>query len=205
MPKNQPTRAFNPIRTLQKFVVSTFVVCTFVTYAVHEHLFNPDAAANAVARTPSTLTQQLPNSPQAAPTASQLGSGGIQNAPAPTAPPVRATPQPARPAPQATPTSVARTGGLFKDGTYTGPAVNAFYGLVRVKAVIQNGKIADVQFLQYPNDRRTSQRINEQVMPWLQSEAIKAQSANVDFISGATLTSQAFARSLQAALNTAKN
>lgn len=76
---------------------------------------------------------------------------------------------------------------------------------MQVKATIQNGKIAAVQFLQYPSDRRTSQRINLQVMPYLQTEAIKAQNANVDVISGATLTSQAFIRSLQSALNTAKN
>jgi uncharacterized protein with FMN-binding domain len=70
---------------------------------------------------------------------------------------------------------------------------------------VQNGKIADVQFLQYPHDRRTSQRINSSVMPYLQTEAIQAQSANVDLITGATLTSEAFAESLQAALSGARN
>jgi uncharacterized protein with FMN-binding domain len=75
---------------------------------------------------------------------------------------------------------------------------------VQVKAVIQAGKIADVQFLQYPNDRRTSIRINNIAMPYLITEAIQAQSAQVDVISGATLTSQAFAQSLQSALATAK-
>jgi len=79
-----------------------------------------------------------------------------------------------------------------------------FYGLVQVKAVIQQGKIADVQFLQYPNDRRTSIRINNIAMPYLVTEAIQAQSAQVDIISGATLTSEAFAESLQSALATAK-
>ncbi len=95
--------------------------------------------------------------------------------------------------------------GAYKNGTFTGPAVNAYYGLVQVQVVIQGGKISNVQFLQYPNDRRTSQQINSQVMPWLQQEAIQAQSANVDLISGATLTSEGFANSLQAALQSAKN
>lgn len=95
--------------------------------------------------------------------------------------------------------------GTYKNGTFTGPAVNAYYGLVQVQVVIQGGKISNVQFLQYPNDRRTSQQINSQVMPWLQQEAIQAQSANVDLISGATLTSEGFANSLQAALLSAKN
>ena len=94
--------------------------------------------------------------------------------------------------------------GAYKDGTYTGPVTDAYYGNVQVQAVIQNGKITNVQFLDYPHDRRTSQAINAQAMPWLQQEAIQAQSAKVDIISGATLTSEAFAKSLQAALQSAK-
>ena len=95
--------------------------------------------------------------------------------------------------------------GNYKDGTYTGSEADAYYGWVKVQAVIQNGKISDVKFLEYPNDRRTSQRINAQVMPWLQQEAIQAQSARVNIISGATLTSEAFVHSLQAALDSARN
>ena len=96
-------------------------------------------------------------------------------------------------------------GAAYKNGTYTGPQVDAYYGLVQVQVIIQNGKIANVQFLDYPHDLRTSQEINSQVMPWLTQEAIQAQSANVDIISGATLTSEAFASSLQSALRSAKN
>jgi uncharacterized protein with FMN-binding domain len=69
-----------------------------------------------------------------------------------------------------------------------------------VQAVIQNGKIKTVQFLQFPNDRRTSQRINSIAIPYLQQEALQAQNSNVDIISGATLTSEAFMMSLQSAL-----
>jgi len=95
--------------------------------------------------------------------------------------------------------------GYYKDGTYTGSEADAYYGWVKVQAVIQNGKIANVSFLEYPSDRRTSRAINAQAMPWLQQEAIQAQSARINIISGATLTSEAFANSLQAALNAAKN
>ena len=109
------------------------------------------------------------------------------------------------PTSSATQTAAGSSQGAYKNGTFTGPAVNAYYGLVQVQVVIQGGKISTVQFLQYPNDRRTSQQINSQVMPWLQQEAIQAQSANVDLISGATLTSEGFANSLQAALLSAKN
>ena len=204
MPKNQPTSAFNPIRFLQRFVVSAFVVCTFVAYAVHEHMTNPDGAIGAATPAPTVITQQLPDSLQPAPTAPPPALSMPQAAPQPTATAVPAS-RSALAKPQAAPTATAIAKGQYRDGTYTGPNVDAFYGPVQVKATVRNGKIADVQFVRFPNDRRTSVRINAVAVPYLQSEAIQAQSADVDFISGATLTSEAFAESLQAALNTAKN
>ena len=104
-----------------------------------------------------------------------------------------------------TPTPSHSLVGAYKDGSYTGDVIDAYYGNVQVKAVIQNGKIADVQFLIYPNDRETSRQINEQAMPYLKQEAIQAQNANVDVVSGATQTSEAFVKSLQSALAQAKN
>jgi uncharacterized protein with FMN-binding domain len=101
---------------------------------------------------------------------------------------------------QATP----QTNGKYKNGTYTGGVADAFYGNIQVRATITNGTLTDVTFLQYPNDRRTSIEINSQAMPMLKSEAISAQSANVDIISGATDSSQAFIQSLSSALNQAK-
>ncbi len=82
--------------------------------------------------------------------------------------------------------------------------MNAFYGDVQVQVVISSGRIKTVNFLNYPNDRRTSVRINSFAVPYLQSEALQAQSANVDVISGATLTSEAFMMSLQSALDSAR-
>lgn len=102
--------------------------------------------------------------------------------------------------------TAARTSGtLYKDGQYTGDNADAYYGNVEVQATIQGGKITDVEFLDYPHDRRTSMFINSQAMPWLTSEAVQTQTARVNIISGATLTSQAFIQSLQSALDRAKN
>lgn len=92
----------------------------------------------------------------------------------------------------------------YKDGSYVGNAADAFYGYIQVKAVIQNGAITDVQFLQHPNDHSTSIEINNQAMPYLKQEAIKAQSSQVDIVSGATDTSYAFIESLKTALNKAR-
>jgi len=93
--------------------------------------------------------------------------------------------------------------GRYKDGTYTGSPADAFYGTVQVKAVIAGGKITDIQFLQYPNDRGHSVEINTYATPILRSEAIQAQNARVNVVSGATQTSQAFVQSLSAALQQA--
>lgn len=93
----------------------------------------------------------------------------------------------------------------YKDGAYTGDVTDAYYGNIQVKAIIQGGKIMDVQFLQYPNDRSTSREINAQAMPYLKSEALQAQSADVNIISGATDSSRAFVQSLRSALLLASN
>lgn len=102
-------------------------------------------------------------------------------------------------------TATSTSIGQYKDGTYTGISANAYYGNIQVEAVINGGKLADVQFLDYPQDRRTSIRINNQAMPFLKQEAIQAQSANVDTVSGASDSSGAFRQSLASALSQAKN
>jgi uncharacterized protein with FMN-binding domain len=89
---------------------------------------------------------------------------------------------------------------LYKDGIYTGTVADAFYGNVQVQTRIQLGKITDITFLQYPNDRNHSIEINTYAMPRLKQEAILVQSANVDIVSGATATSQAFIVSLASTL-----
>lgn len=97
------------------------------------------------------------------------------------------------------------SGNSYKDGAYTGNAADAIYGYIQVKAIISGGKLTDVEFLQYPNDRHTSVEINSQAMPLLKQEAIQAQTARVDGVSGATDTSQAFVQSIGDALSQARS
>ena len=101
------------------------------------------------------------------------------------------------------PGATAASGSSYKDGSYTGSVADAQWGVVQVKAIIKNGKITDVQFLQYPNDRSRSVYINSVADPELTSEAIQAQSANVDIVTGATDSSEAFIQSLTDALSQA--
>ena len=119
---------------------------------------------------------------------------------------------PTAPAPTVTPsgtTTVTSTPSVtpaaqYRDGSYTGGVADAQWGYVQVKAVIQGGKLTDVQWLQYPNDRSRSVEINSIADPELTSEAIQAQSAQVDIITGATDSSEAFIQSLGDALSQAQ-
>jgi uncharacterized protein with FMN-binding domain len=85
----------------------------------------------------------------------------------------------------------------------TGPVVNTRWGPVQVEITVANGRLTDIQALQLPNGDRRSASISSRVEPTLRSQALQAQSATIDGVSGATYTSIAYARSLQAALDTA--
>ena len=101
--------------------------------------------------------------------------------------------------------STPATTTAYKDGIYTGSVVSELYGNVQVQATISGGKITDVQFLQEPNDQPNSQQVSAVSTPVLRQEAIQAQSAKVDTVTGATDTSQAFVTSLSVALASAKS
>jgi uncharacterized protein with FMN-binding domain len=94
--------------------------------------------------------------------------------------------------------------GLYKDGTYTGGVADAQWGYVQVQVVIQNSRMADVKFLQYPNDRNRSVEINNYADAQLIQEALQAQSTQVDIVTGATDSSEAFIQSLADALTQAQ-
>jgi uncharacterized protein with FMN-binding domain len=82
-----------------------------------------------------------------------------------------------------------------------GDVVGTQFGDIQVRLVLSGGKIVDVQALQLPNDRRRSTQISQFSEPILHSEALQAQSAKIDTVSGATYTSEAYRESLQSALD----
>ena len=98
---------------------------------------------------------------------------------------------------------LAAIAGRYRDGSFTGTAFDAYFGLVQVRANVQNGVLVSVDVLGYPDHQRTSRSINRQALPLLQSEVIRAQGTRVNLISGATLTSKAYLRSLKSALSKA--
>lgn len=196
MPQTYRPARFDLWRFIKKSAISGFVVFSFIVYVIDQQILalrnpQPDPTQPAGPQATTALSQgRLNPSYFAIP---QLDQGGAQS-------PGQA--QSAQPTQPPAPTQAPQ--GQYRDGTYAGPVTDAYYGPMQVQAVIQNGKLAQVDILQYPSDRRTSQRINSRALPWLESEAIQAQSSRIDFISGATLTSNAFVESLQSALQDAR-
>jgi len=93
--------------------------------------------------------------------------------------------------------------GSSADGTYTGDAAATRYGDVQVQITVSGGKITAAEAIQYPNSDRHDQQINAYAIPILNSEAVDAQSANIDAVSGATVTSDGYITSLQSAIDAA--
>ncbi|YCH07185.1 FMN-binding protein [Arthrobacter sp. alpha11c] len=87
--------------------------------------------------------------------------------------------------------------------TYDGASVGTRFGTVHVQVTIQDGKITEVTPLQLTDAERKSAQISSRAAPVLRSEVLQAQSANVQTVSGATVTSEAYLSSLQAALDAA--
>ena len=109
----------------------------------------------------------------------------------------------ATPAPPAAGATPAPTNAASKgSGTFTGAAVQYPYGQVQVQITLVAGKITDVVALQLPDHGRSG-FISQSVAPILQSEVLSAQSANINTVSGATYTSEAYAQSLQSAIDQA--
>lgn len=89
------------------------------------------------------------------------------------------------------------------DGTYTGDPVATRYGDVQVQITVAGGKITAAEAIQYPNGDRHDQQINAYAIPILNAEAVDAQSASIDAVSGATVTSDGYISSLQSAIDAA--
>lgn len=92
----------------------------------------------------------------------------------------------------------------YKDGTFTGNAEDNAYGTVQIAVVISGGKIADVNFLQMPGGDGHTNEVTRVAAPLLKQTTLQNQSANIDFVSGATTTSETYQMSLQSALDQAK-
>jgi len=170
---------------LLALVVATVGARTVTAGPAHTALAGPLPLAPVSARgqrsSPTAAPVQEPSVPAArtaVPTAVPT-AGPTALAPAATAPPV----------------SAART--------LTGQPVDVGYGTVQVRVTLAGTRIVGVSTLSLPTGGR-SDEISSYAEPLLQQEALKAQSASIDAVSGASYTSQGYAQSLQSALDAAK-
>jgi uncharacterized protein with FMN-binding domain len=83
-----------------------------------------------------------------------------------------------------------------KSRTVDGPTITTEKGPVQVQVAFEGDKIASVKMLQQPNHPQTTAAV-----PTLVAETLEAQSADIDTVSGATITSGAYKESLQAAID----
>src|SRR5947209_15050629 len=164
-------------RILPALLATAGTAIPLVTFA---EILAHSGSSSAAAALPATQAP-MAAAPAATPTASAAA----------TPPTYQAAPTATSPARTPTPQVTART--------IQGPVIAYQFGTVQATVTVSGKKITDVSIAANGNEQR-SQDINSQAAPYLRSETLQAQSANVNIVSGATLTSQAYAQSLQAAL-----
>lgn len=100
-------------------------------------------------------------------------------------------------------TSSSSGSSSTKTTTYTGSVAQTRWGPVQVQITVQGDKIIKVTVLQQPNGNHKDAEINSYALPILVQDTLSAQSAQIDMVSGATVTSDGYLQSLQSALDQA--
>jgi uncharacterized protein with FMN-binding domain len=154
-------------------------------------LFSYHTSTGGTGTPAAALAPAKPGGPATPGSAATPGSSGSSTA-APSGP---ATSGPA--------TSPATSPAASTSGTFTGGSVDTRWGPVQVQITVQDGKVTDVQAVVYPQGNPRDIEINDYALPLLHDEVITAQSAQIDAVSGATVTSEGYIGSLQSALDAA--
>jgi uncharacterized protein with FMN-binding domain len=130
------------------------------------------------------------------------GPAGVRSAQPPG---VVAAPAPTSAAPSAASPSRSASGATSTGGvrTVNGSVAQTRWGPVQVQIKLNGTKITDITALIYPSGNGRDAQINAYALPQLRQEVLSAQSANIDAVSGATVTSGGYIQSLQAALDAA--
>ncbi len=106
-------------------------------------------------------------------------------------------------APPATSSQPSSNSSSSSSRTYAGSVAQTRWGPVQVQITVSNGKIIKATVLQQPNGNRKDEEINAYALPTLIQDTLDAQSAEIDMVSGATVTSEGYLESLQSALDKA--
>ena len=158
---------------MRRIVFAVMTTVTTLVLLFSYHTSTNDAASATVVASP---VAQLPAPP------------ALTRSAAPTSPPrlpkpsASSTPEPA---------------------SYTGDIADTRWGPVQVRITVQSGKITASQAVQYPQDNGRDAQINGFALPVLGQEVVRQQSATIDTVSGATVTSDGYLQSLQSAIDRA--
>jgi len=174
------------IATVVGTVISLILLLSFKT---HSLTTSSNAAVPPAVTTPSSAAPS-DSSGSTAPstTPSTAPSAGTSAAPS-----TGASPTPAK----------TKTSTSTASRTVQGDAIDTRYGPVQVAVSLTGSKITAINILQVPNQERRDIEINNYAVPVLNQEALQAQSAKIDMVSGATYTSVGYLQSLQSALDKA--
>jgi uncharacterized protein with FMN-binding domain len=116
--------------------------------------------------------------------------------------PAGASPPSTGPAPPTPTTTAPTTTAPAATRSTTGPSVNYRFGLISVTATVAGTKLTNVSIASLDDGGSPrSQSIDQQSIPILEQQALQAQNANIQGVSGASYTSAGFEQSLQAALS----
>jgi uncharacterized protein with FMN-binding domain len=139
---------------------------------------------SAAPSTSPTAAPPVPNQPAATPTKpAGTGNGGGNNAPPPPPPPAA---------------------DRMKDGAYLGREVDAGpHGDVQLRIQVAGGKMTTITIVKMPRSSGQSQKLTEDAFRKMTATALREQSAEVDIVSGATESCEAYIESLQSAMDAA--
>ena len=159
------------MRRIVTTILSTISILVLL-FSYHTSSSNATVPASPVVQQPAALDPSPPSG-------SSKGGRSSTTRPGPAAKP--------SPAPAAT--------------AYTGGVASTRWGPVQVRITVRGGKITRAQAVQYPQGTNQDAQINGYALPVLDQEVVQKQSASIDTISGATVTSDGYLQSLQSAID----
>ncbi|HEX6458971.1 MAG TPA: hypothetical protein VF032_08660 [Thermoleophilaceae bacterium] len=86
----------------------------------------------------------------------------------------------------------------------TGLAISTHYTTIQVRAFVRRGRLVSVREILVANDNAHTRALNDRAIPILHEEALRAGSAHIHLVSGATGTSTSYISSLQSAIDRAR-
>jgi uncharacterized protein with FMN-binding domain len=175
------------VKKIVLWVMSTLTVLVLL-FGYHTSTSSSAAAAGgssalAVPFTGGTGTGSGASSSAAAPSSSGTSSSGTSSS--------------------GTSSSGTSSSGSSGSSTVTGSVAETRWGPVQVQLTVSDGTVTDVSVLQYPDGNGRDEEINARALPVLIQETLRTQSAKIDMVSGATVTSDGYVESLQSALDQA--